>query len=308
VKLARVSERVILISSLAVSFAALTARGSSTRTYSNWMVGLDAKRQLSELSIPGSHDSCALYEPSGGTAKCQTLTIPEQLKAGVRFLDVRCRHINNEFAIYHGKFFQHLSFADVLKVCIKFLTDNPSECILMSVQEEGAPSSNTRSFEQTFDSYVAKDPKWWYLDGTVPTVAEARGKIILFRRSQAKSSRKGLDATPWVDNATFSIDTGQTRMKIQDQYVVSSNPDKWTAIQNLYNETASSHDDVLYINFTTGYQKKLFGIPDITSVSKFINPTRAIYFAANKHGRFGITVMDFADTGKCGLIIDTNFG
>src|SRR5688500_16988143 len=63
-----------------------------TYTMSNWMGSLPDATNVAQLSIPGTHDSGARTEPVGGTAKCQNLSIADQLTAGVRYLDIRCRH------------------------------------------------------------------------------------------------------------------------------------------------------------------------------------------------------------------------
>jgi 1-phosphatidylinositol phosphodiesterase len=274
---------------------------------SDWMGTLEGSKRLSQFSIPGTHDSCALHEPIAGTAKCQTLTIPEQLAAGVRYLDVRCRHVNDAFVIYHGTICQELSFEDVVSACIEFLNDNPTECIMMSVKEENTPSNTTRSFERTFDSYVTKNPDRWALDGGIPTIDQVKGKIVLLRRFDAVSVPKGIDAEHWIENATFTIESGPTKLRVQDQYVVAKNAEKWTSIQNFYTEASFAGSDFLYLNFTSGYKVGWFGIPDITSVSNFVNPSISKYFTTHEHGRFGVTVMDFADAANCALIIDTNY-
>jgi len=80
----------------------------------NWMSSLNGSLSLSQFSIPGTHDSMALYEPVSGTAKCQNLSLGDQLNAGVRFIDIRCRHINNAFAIHHGSIYENANFDDVL--------------------------------------------------------------------------------------------------------------------------------------------------------------------------------------------------
>ena len=134
------------------------------------MGSLDGRKSLSQLSIPGTHNTGALYEPFYGTSKCQDLTIPDQLAIGVRYLDIRCRHVDNAFAIYHGPISQHLTFAGVVTDCINFLADNPTECVVMSVNEESTPSRNTRTFEETFASYVAEHPQRWELGTTIPTL------------------------------------------------------------------------------------------------------------------------------------------
>ena len=44
-----------------------------------WMSQLSDRVSLASLNIPGTHNSAALQEPFPKTAKCQTLSITEQL-------------------------------------------------------------------------------------------------------------------------------------------------------------------------------------------------------------------------------------
>lgn len=269
------------------------------------MGALDGSKALSQFSIPGTHNSGALYEPLHGTSQCQHLTVSEQLAAGVRYLDIRCRHVDNAFAVYHGPFSQMMTFADVISVCTQFLLDNPTECIVMSVKEESTPSHDTRSFEATFGSYVEKDSERWNLGAEVPTLNDARGKLVLLRQFPANKLPKGIDATDWPVNATFTIN-GPAKLRVQDLYIVPDNLAKVNAIQSHYSDAASATDDVLYLNFTSGYRRGSLGIPDIRIVSNYINPSVSQYLTANRRGRFGISIMDFADEAICALIIATN--
>jgi 1-phosphatidylinositol phosphodiesterase len=288
---------------LAFCLACLSADAS---TNSAWMGLLDGGKNLTQLSIPGSHDSGALFEIFSGTAKCQSLTIGEQLDAGIRYLDIRCRHVKDSFEIYHGVADQHLRFDEVLAACLGFLKTNPTECIIMSVKEEYNPANNTRAFEQTFDSYVAKHPNEWLLTEGIPTLDQARGKIALLRRFKAKAVPKGIAASNWADNRSFEISNSAARIKIQDEYVVSDNEAKWLAVRKLYEEAATTNTTSLYINFTSGTHPGPLGVSTISPVSEFINPAVIAYFTGKRSGRFGILVMDFADEKKCGLIIGTN--
>ncbi|MDF2567529.1 MAG: Phosphatidylinositol diacylglycerol-lyase [Oscillospiraceae bacterium] len=275
-------------------------------TSSNWMSSLADNRSLTSISIPGTHDSGARYEPVAGTAKCQNLTIAEQLSAGVRFLDVRCRHIDNSFAIHHGNVYQNINFTDVVNACYSFLNSNPSETILMSVKEEYDASNNTRTFEQTFDSYVAGNPSKWYLSDAVPKLGSVRGKIVLVRRFGASSTPKGINCTTWGDNTTSTTSSGGTSIKIQDQYVVPDNAAKWTTAQNLLNEAKNQNSSWLYLNFMSGYKSLLFGIPSITTVSDYMNPQINTYFTNNTSGRFGVVIMDFATAALASKVYSTN--
>ncbi|RFS22720.1 phosphatidylinositol diacylglycerol-lyase [Chitinophaga silvatica] len=282
---------------------------TSLLTYSlnSWMSAVNDNTSLSALSIPGTHDSGARVEPVGGTAKCQTLSIREQLDAGTRYLDIRCRHIGDAFAIHHGSIYQNMNFTDVLTMCYDFLAANPTETIIMSVKEEYDPTNNTRSFEQTFDSYTQLQPSKWNLGATIPNLGSVRGKIVLVRRFGASNTPKGIDATNWADNTTFSINNGSANLRVQDQYVVPDNSGKWTSITNLLSEAYSGSSSVLYLNYSSGYKSLIFGIPSITTVSNSINPQLDTYFTNNTHGRYGVIAMDFATASRNTLIVNTNF-
>jgi 1-phosphatidylinositol phosphodiesterase len=177
----------------------------------------------------------------------------------------------------------------------------------MSVQQEGKPSANTRTFEHTFEAYVAGNPARWCLTENVPTLFQAAGKIVLLRRFKARALPKGIDATGWLDNTNFTICSPAGKLRVQDFYKFHDNRLKWKAIRNLYGEAESRDRDCLCINCTSGYTPCwFFGIPRIRAVSKVINPLITAYFANESPPRHGITVMDFADARKCSLIIAAN--
>ncbi|RZK81998.1 MAG: phosphatidylinositol-specific phospholipase C domain-containing protein [Pedobacter sp.] len=273
---------------------------------SNWMGAIPNTTSIASISIPGTHDSGARFEPVSGTAKCQNLTIAEQLNAGVRYLDIRCRHIDNAFAIHHGAIYQNLNFNDVLNACISFLNSNPSETIIMSVKEEHTASNNTRSFEQTFDSYVAQNASKWDLGDNVPQISAIRGKIKLLRRF-GSGAVKGIAATSWADNTTFEINTAAANLKVQDFYNVNDVNTKWTNVENLLNEAKNSTTNRVYINYGSGYKAGVFGIPNINTVANHVNPRITTFFTNNTVGKFGIIPLDFIDAGRSELIVRTNF-
>ncbi|WP_068944984.1 phosphatidylinositol-specific phospholipase C [Chryseobacterium capnotolerans] len=274
----------------------------------SWMAGLQDNISISKISIPGTHDSGARIDAPviSGTAKTQDLSIAEQLNAGVRFLDIRCRHIDNSFTIHHGAIYQNLNFDDVLNACYAFLESHPSETIIMSVKEEHDPSNTTRSFESTFDSYVQKNPSKWNLGTNIPTLGEVRGKIRLLRRFPTQAA-KGINATSWADNTTFEINNPGAQLKVQDYYKVTNNDDKWNGISTLFNDAKNSNSDRLFINFTSGYKPGIFGIPSIPTVSNAINPKLKTFFQSNTKGSYGIMPIDFVNAELAELIVKTNF-
>ena len=274
-------------------------------TMSNWMGALDENLKLTAFSIPGTHDSGARFEPLSGTAICQNLTIDEQLNAGVRYLDIRCRHLDNNFVIHHGSVYQKINFTNVLNSCSSFLSQNPSETIIMSVKEEYDASGNNRSFEATFDSYFNLNTNLWFIGTAVPTLKTAKGKIVLLRRFPA-SSLKGIDATLWSDNTVFDI-VGTQLVKVQDQYKVTDNNAKFNSIYALAEEAKNGNDSKLYLNYCSGYKPGIFGIPSIPTVSNSINPKVTSYFETAPKGHYGVVIMDFAIASRNSLVVKTNF-
>ncbi|MGA9312105.1 MAG: phosphatidylinositol-specific phospholipase C [Pseudonocardiaceae bacterium] len=129
---------------------------------------------LMMLSIPGTHNSASVDGPLG-FAKTQDRGLFDQLAAGIRFLDIRLAHSQDNLCVHHDVVCMEKSYAEVLTICSDFLSEYPSETILLSVSNEDradsalgifAPSrvlckltsigdtahsgANTRSFEDTF--------------------------------------------------------------------------------------------------------------------------------------------------------------
>lgn len=270
---------------------------------SGWMGALEENWPIQHLSIPGSHDSGALLEPLAGTAKCQDLSIAEQLAVGVRFLDIRCRHVGDSFVIHHGPIDQKQTCESVLDTVTAFLKANPRECVILSVKEEYRAEKNTRSFEQTFDAYVAKDPERWWLKAELPRLDQVRGKMVLFRRFSSTSQVKGIDASNWPDNRIFSSGL----LRVQDVYQSPNAETKWWSVETMLKvaREGEPNPDTLFVNFTSATGSRM-GIPNIPSVSTPMNHKITDYFMNQPKARYGIIVMDFVNEGRCRLIYETN--
>ncbi len=289
-----------------IAIVVLTACGGSTEDPA-WMARFDDNRSLTALSIPGTHDSGAHEEPYPGLAKCQDLTIAQQLAAGVRYFDLRCRHFNDTFLIYHGAIDQEQTFDDVLATLYAFLDAHPSETIIASVKEEAVSSGTTRSFEATFADYQSRSPEHWLLGASIPRLGDARGKLVLLRRFAATAAPLGIDATVWADSATFTIEDADARLRVQDEYVVASNDAKWAAIDALLTEARTDTSPAtLFLDYTSGYQT-MNALPNITSVSDDINVRLDASLAAIVGpAHLGILVMDHVTAARVRAVIATN--
>lgn len=212
---------------------------TSTTTENNesrWMANLDDKTKLTEMSIPGTHDTASLY--GGDLAETQSMSIPEQLKAGIRFLDIRCRVINNALTIHHGRFYQHITFAGVLQHVSNFLKVNPGETVLMRVKQEYSSASNAE-FISIYNNYVKnlrEENRMYEKPNPKATLGEVRGKIIIIEQVH------GLPGIYW------------NSLKIQDDYSVPTLfhiPSKYRKV--LSHIDASGEDlNNLYLNFASG--------------------------------------------------------
>lgn len=274
------------------------------------MASLPDSANLATLTIPGTHDSGAQHEPAAGIAQTQNLTFADQLSAGVRYFDVRCRNFDDQFLIYHGSIDQSQTYDDVLAAMYSFLDAHPKETIIISVKEELDAQGATMSFEQVFDNYVALHPERWYLGATVPAVGDVRGKLVLLRRFESLASPLGIAGPPtvWADNATFTITDADATLRIEDNYIVTDDSVKWTDITSLFGEARGNSDPAtLYLAYTSGYQT-IMSLPNIPSVSDTIDAMLDSFFAdpANVHARFGIVVMDFVTAARVRAVLSTN--
>ena len=55
----------------------------------SWMARLGDDVLISDISIPGAHDSATQYVQLAFFSKCQSLSVGEQLRDGCRYLDIR---------------------------------------------------------------------------------------------------------------------------------------------------------------------------------------------------------------------------
>ena len=212
----------------------------------NWMSKLNNNFRMSDLSLPGTHDTMAFY--GGDAVQCQSVNLLEQLNSGIRVLDIRCRHIADIFAIHHGVVFQNAYFGDVLDTVQEFLETNPSETIFMRIQKEHNEEKVTRSFEDTFKIayWEPRSNLFWNpnksTNKTNPKLSETRGKIVVLQKFDAK----GTYGVRWPDN-----------FEIQDEYHLNTNwdlYDKWTKVKdhltNANNSDPSNRKT--FINFLSG--------------------------------------------------------
>ena len=286
----------------------------------DWMKSIDGEKYLYDLTIPGTHDSGAMVEHWPGSARCQDKTIGEQLDFGIRFLDIRCRRVNERFVIHHGEVYQNMNFDDVMNGLRLWLRSHPSETVIMSLKEEmgDKPENSKRSFGKIFSFYVDKyDSRIWYLGNEVPQLKDVRGKIVLLRRFndgdiEDVAKRRGLNADNrgWPDDDIGFLKKGDEKepgpdIYVQDMHKVFWWPNKKELIINTLDQAKTTNPKILYLNFASCHA---WADPMIPGMAYQANQALTEYFKDpnNGKGRYGVVIMDFANAERTKLIYEKN--
>lgn len=272
----------------------------SSANLSRWMRELGDGWPLSALSVPGTHNS-PTYHVALPSVRCQAVGVREQLNNGVRFLDIRVSagkgDGNHSLALVHSVFPVSLGgnryLSGLLDELYAFLDDNPSETLIISLKREGTGRGTDQDLSKhLFRQYCGggkgddkddakeanrkKDDvaRRWFTEPRIPSLGEARGKIVLVRRFnnddalQAEHGGRGwgIDGSAWPDNcADGTVDSGLIR--VQDFYEVgkSANIEKKAELarsqleragQQVYTAAPGPEDGAaapppLFINFLT---------------------------------------------------------
>jgi 1-phosphatidylinositol phosphodiesterase len=272
--------------------------GSIDTQHPNWMSWVPDATRLSALSLPGTHDTMAYQSYGGSLTQTQSLDLRKQLDAGIRALDIRCRHIDNSFTIHHGVVYLHVNFDDVLRTTIQFLNANPSETVVMRVKKEHTEENVTRSFAQTFEAYRNNPAYRSYIwtGNQVPSLGEVRGRIVI------------LDG---FENGAYGISWNS--IDLQDDWTVSTIfdiDDKWDKVRAHLGKTNAGPASTLFANFLSGSSAAAhpYTVAGGDGLSiRGVNDFAIDHLVAGNVQRAGILYMDFPGAGLIDAILALNF-
>ncbi|XP_066578264.1 1-phosphatidylinositol phosphodiesterase [Amia ocellicauda] len=253
----------------------------------SWMAGIPDERPLSEVNLPGTHNSMAFY--GGALTECQSWPLSLQLRAGVRFLDVRVRHVRGNLTIHHGIVYQRAHFGTVLEEVTRFLRERPTETVLMRVKEE---FSETHALYDAVVSYIRAYGDWdllWHSRDT-PTMGQARGKLIILQNFSGPHLGMSYGA-----------------MDIADEWKVPTLlhiPTKWQSVYEHLDAAMAGDCGRLFLTYASG--AGVFAYPN--AVAQRINSWLYQHLAtlAGQKLRVGMVVMDFPGAPLLKMIIDLN--
>ncbi len=204
----------------------------------SWMSGLSDNLRVSELSLPGTHQTLSFY--GGDVVQTQSISLSDQLISGIRVLDIRVRQIADAFAIHHGSVYQEKFFGSgVMVPVINFLTLHPSETVFMRIKSEHTPKNNTLTFNEVFQQYKSiYNAILWHPTSDNPELGDIRGKVVILQNFN------GLKAG-----------INYNKLNIQDNYKLNSNWDlygKWLDVKNQFINAKNGNRNTIYMNYLSG--------------------------------------------------------
>ena len=278
------------------------------------MSKVDDEIWLSEMSIPGTHDSGTAEEHDdnycsglmvGRCCQTQDWTLKQQLEAGIRFVDIRLKHKNNDFILHHDFITIGPNLKFVLDVFTTFLKENPTETIIMSYQQaQKSVDSNGVPFYKDFQKQVREvDQSYIYSGHSMLQLGEVRGKIVLldWHRNGGLGLRKKSDYVEnWWDNIVF-----------WSWFVWYVKAEYFEELRNNIDYSQSQYDNKhLFVSWLSANDcKKTLLNWGPRKCAKNVNPEIHDHLIKKKgEGNYGVVVMDFPTKYLIKTIVENNAG
>ena len=263
--------------------------------FMQWMKEIPDNIKLSELTIPGTHDSCTYQIKGIGklvsyAARTQSWNLEEQMKAGLRYFDLRLRSYNNTLHCFHGPIDLVQTFDSILKKASDFLNNNKTETLIMQIVSEYDDKDCTKSMEQMYEEYTKnyKDMIIVFNKTNVPTMGELRGKLFFIKIMKGSTSNMPHFhiQNSWTCNTISQI--GKKIKKIRTQF------HRATSFKENRKET-------FFMNY-------LSSSSDYIMMSPLAAAKKCNKIAFDYKGRLGIVLADFPGEGLIEYLILQNFG
>ncbi len=242
----------------------------------DWMSRLPDDLSLAEIVLPGSHDSATQYVQLAWFSKCQSLSVYEQLEAGTRYLDIRLGDAEKDAdfpRLMHGfvncktsALGDTLTLDTLLGECYSFLTQHPTETVLFAVKHEYGDAS-AAEVQKTLQGFIDVRPGCWLLTDTIPTLGEARGKLVLLRRWEDEAGLGAEAGIPilWSDQksredvslSAVREEQGSLTLRVQDRFKYDAE-EKWSAFISAFEK--AKEGEVL-LNFLSTNGSAAYGHP-----------------------------------------------
>ena len=251
----------------------------------DWMKDIPDNTKFSQMTIPGTHDSCSTH----GLCCCawtQTWSLIEQMRAGLRYFDIRVRMIDNTLRAFHGFVDQIDTFDRILSYAFDFLDQYPTETIIYEVIEEYERKNCTKSFTELYNEYAKN-----YQDRIVSyenkdiTLGAIRGKLFVVKVFEGSTSN--------IPN--FQI---QNSWSVNFRWLMNNKKRK---IKQSFHRAINANDNnKIFLNY-------LSASSDYAMMTPYTAAKQCNELAMRYHGRLGIVLADYPGEDLIGHLIKQNF-
>ncbi len=292
----------------------------------DWLKLLSDKLYISEINIPGTHDSCTFRVQFSLFSKCQSKTVKEQLNSGIRFLDIRVEKECDKLKLVHDiadcrspvNLRKKLYLEDVINDCKFFLRENPTETILLSYKRDDG-ANQEKTFDIFFKNYLNNDPIW-YTENRIPLLKEVRGKIVLLNRDNInKNNEKYTDFNTGINLSTWVYQKENTQRIYEVAELLGRDgalTGKTFTVQDLYGLTPQKKWDLAVLPFIKNPpETNDILITFFSCASLLYNPKRSAKYinkklsdvTLEKAKKYGWIILDYPTEKFINNIINSNF-
>lgn len=255
-----------------------------------WMAGIEDFHTLSLITIPGTHDSMALY--GGSEAECQAWSLTDQLRAGIRFLDLKVFGIGDSLYVMHGVTFQRITLKEVIGTVRAFLSEFKSEAVLIRVQPESFEKNTVNKMVQRL---IGNDQHVW-VASKMPSMGQVRGKIVFLQKSTFTLGIPLIDTDGKSSNKVSHV-------KDKDNKIIQQ--------LNQANEACGGDNAVLTYTSGSGFGTfwGMFLTPKRVAekVNPWLNRYLRQFYPNHPRPCFGIVAMDFPGLDLIQTVIQLNW-
>lgn len=300
-----------------------------------WMAGIPDDALLSSVNIPATHDTgtAGVVEdaiPGVSITSCQNFYYDEQLNMGARSFDIRGNATKDDASaadvkiVHGGELWQcqekdgsDLTLQSIFNTSLGFLEKHKSETVILTVKPD---AGSTVGLEHAVAEFIKSNEEKVYCGGDIPSMKEARGKIVFLRRFNLTQNYEGwveramgFNLTNWDDisykNYEYAYklyDDGKNHVYIQDAYNTYGS-EKWAYILGTMKQTIgqdTSHP-IEYNSWVINYTSCARGTP--LGLTREINPRLFKDEENCIDNRFlGTVMLNFIDEPMSRLIYETN--
>lgn len=222
--------------------------------YNEWMASVSGNKLISHFSIPGTYSSLS-YGQNAVMYRYQSLSISQQLDAGVRYLDFNAIARKQGIYVAFGPKGEIVGkrdeFRNTIEIIQKFLKKNCTETVIVSVHEV---DQDIEFFRKRVSSFIEEYHNLIYTKDSVPYLDDVRGKIVLVRRFDTSGIQLGINMyNGWpVDGTGYfkykALNGVEYKFSVQNNYYPVSYEEKYVSI---YKEMCLAKDnDAFFVNLS----------------------------------------------------------